>query len=508
MRAELLTPQQMAQCDAITIQAGTPGTVLMERAGQAVADNAKSMLPANGRVVVLAGPGNNGGDGYVAARVLAALGFGVQVFALGQTGGLTGDAKWAFEGWRENTGSSTEFNEQTADAADLLIDALFGAGLTRPLDDEAARLVALANASGTQVLAVDLPSGLDGATGVPLGAVMGACRTITFHTLKPGHVLLPGRDLCGDVRVADIGIANEAMKQAGITARLTGRYLSHQKVLPSMSHKYQRGHALVLAGLPTKAGAGFLAASAALRVGAGLVSLGAPEATVTASTGVYPALMRQVCETPSDLAPLLTDPRITSCALGPGLPPNEATRQMVYAALGSSVPLVLDAGALSAFAGLNDQLFELIHARQPPVVLTPHEGEFKNLFGKLDAVSKIERTQKAATRSGAVVLYKGADTIIAAPDRSPLTCFVNANAPPWLATAGSGDVLTGIIAGILASQPLATHTAASAVAFGAWLHGAAAQKAGPGMVASDLEAALRSVLHDTSVTAFAPLEAR
>ncbi len=508
MRAELLSPQQMAQCDALTIQAGTPGTVLMERAGQAVADTAKSMLPANGRVVVLAGPGNNGGDGYVAARLLAAQGFSVQVFALGETGQLTGDAKWAFEGWQDNTASSTGFNEQTAVAADLLIDALFGSGLTRALDGEAARLVALANESGTQVLAVDLPSGLDGATGVPPGAVMGASQTITFHTLKPGHVLLPGRELCGLVHVADIGIANEAMKQAGITARLTGHYLAPQQVLSSMSHKYQRGHALVLAGGPTKAGAGFLAASAALRVGAGLVSIGAPRATVTASTGAYPALMRQACETPGDLASMLADPRITSCALGPGLPPNETTRQMVYAALASPAALVLDAGALSAFAGLSDQLFALIQQRQTPVVLTPHEGEFKNLFGKPDTASKIERTHQAATRSGAVVLYKGADTIIAAPDRSPHTCFVNANAPPWLATAGSGDVLTGIIAGLMASQRFARHTAASAVAFGAWLHGAAALKAGPGMVASDLEATLRSVLYEASVAAFDPLEAR
>lgn len=504
---ELLTSTQMGACDAFTIARGTPGIDLMERAGQAVADAAQAMIPENGKVLVLTGPGNNGGDGYVAARLLAAMGHEVRVAALGDTAKLQGDAKWAFDGWPGDVSSATALDASAMQAQDFIIDALFGAGLTRGLDGTAAALVEAVKQVGRPVLAVDLPSGLDGRTGKALGPVIKAASTITFHRLKPGHVLHPGRALCGTISVADIGIHHGAISESGFTARLTGAYLT--KHLPNLSaeaHKYARGHALMVGGSPQKAGAGFLAASAALRAGSGLVTLAAPPDTMAGSVGQYPALMRAPCANALDLARLLGDDRMTTCALGPGLAPNEATRQMVYAALDSAASLVLDAGAITAFAGMADPLFERIVARSAPTILTPHSGEFKRLFGRGEAgLSKIEMAQKAAASSGAVLVLKGADTVIARPNGGANCTYVNANAPPWLATAGSGDVLTGIIAGLLA-QSGAAHGKAErlteSVALAVWLHGEAGQEAGPALVASDLEAALQAVLQRVTPSQF------
>lgn len=507
---ELLTPAQMGACDAFTMARGIPGIDLMERAGQAVADVAKTMVPKNSKVLVLAGPGNNGGDGYVAARLLAAMGHKVRVAALGDTANLQGDAKWAFDGWLGDVSPATALDALALQAQDLIIDALFGAGLTRELDGVAAALVDMVSQAGRPVLAVDLPSGLDGRMGQALGPIISADRTITFHRLKPGHVLYPGRALCGTISVADIGIHHDAISAAGFTAHLTGAYLAdHLPDLSADAHKYARGHALVVGGPPEKAGAGFLAAGAALRVGAGLVTLAAPPDTMADSVGQYPALMRAPCADSGDLARLLSDDRLTACALGPGLAPNEATRQMVYAALGSHVSLVLDAGALSAFAGMAGLLFERVAARSAPTVLTPHSGEFKRLSGQDKVLSKLEMAQDAARRSGAIVVLKGADTVIAHPNGSADCTYVNANAPPWLATAGSGDVLTGTIAGLLTHSDIAHDNAerlTATVAFGVWLHGEAGQQAGPALVASDLEAALQTVLQRLTPSQFSALQ--
>jgi len=508
---ELLTPTQMGACDAFTIARGTPGIDLMERAGQAVADAAQAMMAENGKVLVLAGPGNNGGDGYVAARLLAAMGHEVRIAALGDKAKLQGDAKWAFDGWPEDVSSATALDASALQAQDLIIDALFGAGLTRGLDGEAAALVEAVNQAGRPVLAVDLPSGLDGRTGLSLGPVIRATSTITFHRLKPGHVLHPGRTLSGTIRVADIGIHHGAISESGFTAQLTGAYLTeHLPNLSADAHKYARGHALVAGGPPEKAGAGFLTASAALRAGAGLVTLAAPPETMAGSVGQYLALMRARCADARDLARLLSDDRLTACALGPGLVPNEATRQMVYAALESQAALALDAGAITAFAGMADPLLERIVARSAPTVLTPHSGEFKRLFGQGEAgLSKIEIAQQAAGLSGAVVVLKGADTVITHPNGGADCTYVNANAPPWLATAGSGDVLTGIIAGLLTQSATAQGNAerlTATVAMGVWLHGEAGQEVGPALVASDLEAALQTVLQRALPSKFSALQ--
>jgi ADP-dependent NAD(P)H-hydrate dehydratase / NAD(P)H-hydrate epimerase len=507
---ELLSPDQMGACDAFTIARGTPGIDLMERAGAAVADQAKAMTKDGGSVLVLAGPGNNGGDGYVAARLLKDRGFAVTVASLGDPEALKNDARWAYEGWTGEVLPIDQIDGHQLGNQDLVIDALFGAGLTRGLDGEAARLVNLLNETGRPVLAVDLPSGLDGANGQALGAVVQARATVTFHRLKPGHVLYPGRDLCGTIIVADIGIHRDAIGAAGYTAQLTGPYLTEW--LPDLSadaHKYARGHALVVGGPPEKAGAGFLAATSALRVGAGLVTLAAPNATMNGSVGLYPALMRAACDDARDLARLLRDDRLTACALGPGLMPDEATRQLVYAALASNAALVLDAGALTAFSGMAEPLFERIMARPAATVMTPHAGEFSRLFGTSSEPSKIERAKEAATRSGAILVLKGADTIIAHPNGRANCIYVNGNAPTWLATAGSGDVLTGILAGLLAHSP-APHPSpeetTARVALGVWLHGAAGQHAGPNLVASDLEPALGAVLRHQRSAEFVPLE--
>ncbi|MBV6656437.1 MAG: NAD(P)H-hydrate dehydratase [Devosiaceae bacterium] len=514
---ELLTPEQVGRCDALTIEAGTPGTTLMARAGAGLFEVLKTITDPGTRVLVACGPGNNGGDGYVLAKFLGAAGYHTTVVALSNPANLSGDAAWAHGAWGGLAIDPQVLDHTVYDKQDLIVDALFGAGLARPLDGAAADMVARINGSPAPVLAVDLPSGLDGRTGQPLGPVVKADHTVTFHRLKPGHVLMPGRALCGASaapQVIDIGIGPEAHRQAGFAARLTGPGLL--QALPDATadaHKHSHGHALVLAGPPETAGAGFLAASAALRVGAGLVILGASAAVHGASLGQAPALMRAALDGPKDLARTLDAGRFRACALGPGLPPDEATRQLVYAALASDAPLVLDAGALTAFAGMAAPLFDGIAAREAPVVLTPHLGEFRRLFGDASdaagsddpAPSKLEMAQAAAARSGAVVLVKGADTVVADPSGAPEFCFVNASAPLWLATAGSGDVLCGLIAGLLARHHPAVE-AAHLVGLAAWLHGAAAMAVGPALVASDMEAGVEAVLAEHAAP-FVPIEA-
>ncbi|MEM1287282.1 MAG: NAD(P)H-hydrate dehydratase [Pseudomonadota bacterium] len=517
MREEVLTPKQMGRCDALTIEAGTPGTSLMSKAGAALFEVAKTMASPGDKVMVVCGPGNNGGDGYVVVQFLAAAGYQTTVVALGDPAKLTGDAAWAHSAWgglaiSPSVLSPSAYSEQT-----LIIDALFGAGLSRPLEGEAAELIERMNAAGCNLLSVDLPSGVDGRTGCIQGAAIEATKTVTFHRLKPGHLLLPGRELCGQTVVADIGITDETTNQVGIAGRLTGpQLLAPLRSQALAVHKYSHGHAVVVGGTPEKAGAGFLAASAALRVGAGLVTLAAPLETHRGSLGLYPALMRyelrQGSAAPVDLMAALGDPRVNVCALGPGLSPDEATRQLVYAALGSDASLVLDAGALTAFSGMAEQLFELIQSRSAPVFMTPHEGEFARLFGRVDAsASKIEMAIEAADRSGATVVLKGADTVVAGPGSNGSQTFINASAPPWLATAGSGDVLSGLMAGLTArlsrqSQNMAVPSADIA-ALAVWLHGQLALELGPGLVASDLEDALPSVLGDLSPTSFRPIQA-
>jgi hydroxyethylthiazole kinase-like uncharacterized protein yjeF len=481
---ELLTAAEMGKADRLAIAGGVPGMTLMEAAGRAVADAAMSLAP-EGPVLVVAGPGNNGGDGLVAARRLAAAGREVTVHLHGDPARLRGDAATARFRW---AGPCVAAALPLPPAA-LVIDALFGAGLDREVAGPAAALVAAMNAARAPVLAVDLPSGLHADTGRVLGAAVEAAATVTFFRKKPGHLIYPGRALCGRLILAEIGIPATLLAELGPRAFENGPALWRHALRPPTpeDHKFRRGHALVVSGPMSRTGAARLAAGAALRAGAGLVTLASPASALAVNAAHLTAVMLARVDTADELAERLADPRLTAVALGPGLGAGAGERALVQAALAAPPAAVLDADALSVWAGAPGDLFAFIAARTAPVILTPHDGEFARLFPDLTDAPKPARARAAAARSGATVVIKGADTTIAAPDGR---LAINSNASPWLATAGSGDVLAGIAAGLLAQGLPGFEAAAAAV----WLHGAAGAEAGPGLTAEDLSAALRPVL--------------
>ncbi len=467
-RPELLNPQEMARADAASPGLGVPGPVLMANAGRAVARAARSRFRPC-RTLVLCGPGNNGGDGYIVARLLAQEGWPVTVAALGPPRAGS-DAAWAAEQWR---GPTAPFTPAEASRAALVIDAVFGAGLARDVDG----LVADTLRASHRVVAVDVPSGLDGATGATRGFAPQAALTVTFFRLKPGHLLLPGRDLCGEIVLADIGMPAGVLAQMRPTTFANLPELWPLPRLQSAAHKYTRGHVTVL-GSATMTGAARLAADAARRAGAGMVTIAA-----RGGGDVYRAGSPGLLINEAPLAELLQDTRRHVWVCGPGLGVDTA-RATLPALIAAQRCVVADADAFSAFAGDPD-------AFRGAAVLTPHAGEFARAFGSAD--DRLAAARAAAARTGAVVLLKGADTIVAAPDGR---AAINASAPPSLATAGAGDVLAGVIAGLLAQGMPAWEAAAA----GAWLHGAAAMLAGPGMVAEDL----LSTLPDAVVTTVSP----
>ncbi len=488
MAEPLLTPREMQEADRRAIAAGTPGIELMERAGLAVADAASAMAPMGGRILVLCGPGNNGGDGFVAARILAERGFEIRLALLGDRERLSGDAAVAAKRW-----PGTASRAETADPRgfDLVIDALFGAGLSRDLEGLARALVERVNASGRPILAVDVPSGIDGETGQARGAAVRANRTITFVTRKPGHLLLPGRVHCGPVAVADIGIAPDVVERVGARAYVNRPHLWAGQFprLGLDAHKYVRGHTLVASGGATRTGAARLAARAALRIGSGLVTLASPPEALGVNAVQLTAVMVRGCDGADGLRSILEDRRINALVLGPALGIHSMTRAMVGAALQARRALVLDADALTSFEGMAGDLAGRFSAA--PAVLTPHGGEFNRLFSGipdiLEAPSKLDRARRAAAFTGAVVVYKGPDTVVAAPDGQ---AAINENGSPDLATAGSGDVLAGIIAGLLA-QGMSAFEAACA---GVWIHAEAGAGFGPGLIAEDLPELVPGVL--------------
>ncbi|TWC05328.1 hydroxyethylthiazole kinase-like uncharacterized protein yjeF/hydroxyethylthiazole kinase-like uncharacterized protein yjeF [Bradyrhizobium macuxiense] len=486
---DVLTTTEMERADRLTIAAGTPGFALMMSAGQAVAEAAMDLVE-EGPIVVVAGRGNNGGDGFVAAAELAARGREVSVILLCERDSLQGDAALAAKGWKYPV---LPFNPQALGKPALIIDALFGAGLNRPVKGDPLDMIAAVNANGTPVLAVDLPSGINGTTSAVMGAAVQATETVTFFRKKPAHLLLPGRMYCGRVRVADIGIDAQVLDEIKpLTAENVPQAWRWSFPVPRIDgHKYARGHAVVVSGDLASTGAARLAARAALRAGAGLVTLASPRDALAVNAAALTAVMVHAVDNPIQFAELLDDKRLNACVIGPGAGVSARTRDFVHTALTAQRHLVLDADALTSFAGTPDRLFEAIKASDGlGVVLTPHEGEFPRLFSDISnkhpGRSKLERVRAAAERSGAVVLLKGADTVIASPDGR---ATVAANAPPWLATAGAGDVLSGIIAGFLA-QGVAAFEAAS---IGVWLHGEGASEAGPGLIAEDLTEVLPAV---------------
>ncbi|HKV16548.1 MAG TPA: NAD(P)H-hydrate dehydratase [Reyranella sp.] len=471
----LLTCAEAAAADAATMAAGIPTRDLMEAAGGAVAAAVRERY--QGRpLVVLCGPGNNGGDGFVAARRLQTAGWTVRLALLGARDALKGDAAAAARQWK---GPVETLSADLLEGQPLVIDALFGAGLGRPVEGSAAQVLARAGALGLPVVAVDVPSGLHGDTGEVLGCAAKAELTVTFFRAKPGHYSLEGRRLCGELVVADIGIRPAVLHEIGPTLwknepPLWSPLVAHHDLA---DHKYKRGHLTILGGAEAT-GAARLAALAARRAGAGLVTIGAPRAALPIYRAAEPGNLVTECDGDDAFGRLLADERRNAALIGPGSGHDGRTRSAVLSALEARRSVVLDADALTVFADRPETLFRAIAG---PVLMTPHAGEFRRLFADLaDVPSKVERTRAAARRSGAAILLKGPDTVIAAPDGRAV---INVHAPSALATAGSGDVLSGIAAGFMARglAPLAAGSAA------AWIHGESGYRFGrPGLIAEDL----------------------
>lgn len=473
----LLTPAAMAAVDRSAIDSGIDGPGLMRRAGAAVAAAALAHFPDMARAVVLCGPGNNGGDGHVVAELLAAS--GVAVVRHGYPPKADTDAADAHARF---PGDILPLAAYEPLSGDLVIDALFGAGLDRPVSQEVADVIARVEIACLPVLAVDLPSGLSGLTGRPTGAVFRAARTVTFAALKPGHLLMPGRDLCGAVEIADIGIPARMIASSDRLWRNHERLYGH--ALPQLgrdAHKYTRGHLAVFSGPLISGGAARLAAAAGLSAGAGLVTLATPASAIMAQAAHLTAVMQRRIDTVGDLAEWLEDKRLSGFVIGPGFGDLEKCRAFVGLIAASDRPAVLDADALTAYAGDASGLGTSF-AGVCRLVITPHEGEFRRLFPDLAAdehVSKVDRARRAAVVVNGVVVLKGPDTVIAAPDGR---AAINADASAWLATAGSGDVLAGIIGSLMAQGMPAFEAAAAGVA----IHGRAGTRAGPGVSAEDL----------------------
>ena len=485
MNSAVLRVEQMAEADRLAMMGGTPGTLLMQNAGEAVAREIERRFTPRA-VSVLCGPGNNGGDGFVAAATLAQSGWPVRVALLGDAEALRGDALLCARRW---PGPIEPLIPAIIDNAELVIDALFGSGLNRALDPKVGDVLACATRRAIPIVAVDIPSGIRGDSGEDLGAAPAVC-TVTFMRKKPGHLLLPGRDACGDVVVADIGISQSVLNSLAVDTweNTPALWLDQLPRWHANSNKYSRGHALLYGGYPMT-GAARMAARAAARSGAGLTTIAVPEHAFAIYAASLTSIMAQPLAQNEDFARLLADARYTAFSIGPGAGVSDATRLRALDMLKTGKPVVIDADAISVFASRPDELFQAIRG---DCVITPHEGEFKRIFDV--SGDKLARARQAARRSGAVVVLKGSVTVSAAPDGRAI---INSNAPPTLATAGSGDVLGGFILGLLAQKMDAFPAAAAAV----WLHGAAAAGFGAGLLAEDLPDLLPAVLRQLDQTA-------
>ena len=473
----VLTVAQMGKADGLAIAQGLLGTQLMEAAGWAVARAVWTRFPPC-RVAVLCGPGNNGGDGFVAARHLARRGYRVRLGLLGRPESLNGDAAHMARIW---PGVIEPLTPALLDRADVVVDALFGAGLSRPVDGAAADMLAECGSLKIPVIAVDMPSGVSGDSGAVMGVAAAALATVTFFRLKPGHLLQPGRSLCGEIELADIGIPVSVLTAIG-SDMVVNDPESWRHLVPvpvADSNKFNRGHLLVVAGAEFT-GAARLVSLAARRAGAGLVTVLAPDAALPVfKSGDAGTMARSIAQVES----MLADTRCSAVVIGPGSGAGPDTRARVMAAQAWGKAMVVDADALTALAAGGTVRFENAAQR---IVMTPHEGEFARLWGEPSG-DKIVRTRAAARQSGAVVLLKGADTVIAHPEGR---VSISVNGPPWLATAGAGDVLAGVI-GALMAQGLDAFDAAT---MGAWVHGEAARLMGPGLIAEDLAPTVGRIL--------------
>lgn len=497
MPIELLSPSEMAEADRLAIAAGPfDGVGLMRNAGAAVAAVVLKRYPAAEKIHVLAGPGNNGGDGYVLARLLVESGAAVSVWASGKP--RTGsDAAIAAA---ECPIAAVPLTDFAPESGSVIVDALYGAGLSKPLESDAIRAIEKAISLKLPVISVDLPSGVSGESGQVLGKAFQAEVTITFARKKPGHFLLPGRQLCGEVVVADIGIGDDVIGSVGSHTFENTPEL-WQNALPSPAvdaHKYKRGHVGVFSGGPSSTGAARLSALAAARSGAGAVTVLSPANAMMVNAAHLTSIMLRKVDDVDGLNDFIEDRHPSAFVLGPGFGVGEKARELALAVLGDGKgraqgveALVLDADGITSFHDAPASLFITTGARDAAaLVLTPHEGEFARLFSGLAAdqsLSKLDKARKAAARSHGVIVYKGPDTVIAAPDGR---AAINANGVPWLATAGSGDVQAGLIAGLIAQGMPPFEAACAAV----WIHAEAGARFGPGLIAEDLPLLVAPVL--------------
>jgi NAD(P)H-hydrate epimerase len=486
----LLTGAEMRAAERAAFARGLPSFEAMRRAGVAVADAiiARWLSADAGEVHVLCGPGNNGGDGFVAAATLRAAGYRVTVHAVRDLHGYTGDAARAAALWQGDVRKPDPAAIAAVDRSAIVVDALFGIGLDRVLEGDAAALIDAANGAAAKIVAVDIPSGVQADDGRILGVAIEAAMTVTFGWRKLGHVLQPGAGRCGEIVMADVGF-----NVADLAAAAPRCWLNHPALwaaaypVPEPAHhKYQRGHALVVGG-ETMTGAARLAARAARRVGVGLLTLAVPpEAWAIYAADQPGAIVRKVAD-PDALAALAADARLSALQVGSGLEPDGRTADLVRVCLAAGRPTVIDGGGLTALAG-RDDLLRLVHG---DVVMTPHEGEFARLFPDLaPGESKVARAREAARRLGCTIVLKGSDTVVAAADG---TAIVSDGAPATLATAGSGDVLAGIVVGLLGLGM----GGLQAAAMGVWLHARAAEGFGLGLIAEDLPDRLPGALAKT-----------
>lgn len=483
----LLTPIQMSRADALAVEAGVASLDLMENAGQGVVEHVITYYQKCS-VLVLCGPGNNGGDGFVAARLLADIGWPVRLALLGAQEKLSRDAAINAARWE---GQVERLDADLDVTADLIIDGILGAGLDRDVTGMLADFIEQVNGVECPVIAIDVPSGLDGATGNPWGVAVNAQSTVTFFRKKPGHLLLPGRKLCGSIKVVDIGIPSKVLDRIGAQVFENSPNIWELPRPQAEGNKFHRGHCVVVSGDELHTGAARLSAYAAFRVGAGLVSLAGSRAALLVQANHVTSIMLAEVEDVSKLSALLADKRKNTVIIGPAAGVGSATQEKVLTVLQSGAAIVLDADALTSFTDDSDVLFAAIKALpKRDVVLTPHGGEFFRLFDLDKAQSRLELARQAAEMSGAVIVFKGADTVIASPDG---IAVINANAPPSLAVAGSGDVLAGLIGGLLAQGMTGADAAAAAV----HIHGEVANLyGGPGLIAEDLIDLIPDVLRE------------
>ncbi|MGD9914705.1 MAG: NAD(P)H-hydrate dehydratase [Rhizobiaceae bacterium] len=489
---ELLTPAEMAEADRLTIRAGlVDGIALMRRAGEAVVALILERFPAATGVAVLAGPGNNGGDGYVIAECLRRSGVPVTL--------------WRAQPPVAGTDAALAVSECSVGAQDLaafapqpgwiVVDALFGAGLGRPVDGVYAEALARTEAAGATIIAVDLPSGVSGDSGAVLGKAVAAELTVTFFRKKPGHLLQPGRALCGETIVSDIGIRADVLQAIGPTTveNLPVNWLAQFPRARDDTHKYRRGHVAVFSGGPSATGAARLSAMAAARSGAGAVTMLSPSNALLVNAAHLTSIILREAGSLDETLAFMAERKPAAFVFGPGLEPKPKLAAFAADLLGGTAhapcTAVFDASALTAFGHAPSLLFEASRrAGAPRIVLTPHDGEFARLFPDLAGEpSKLRRARAAAQIANAVIVLKGPDTVIAAPDGR---AAINSNGTPLLATAGSGDVLSGLVAG-LAAQGMPTFQAACAAV---WIHAEAARAFGPGLIAEDLPLLIPTVL--------------